>query len=123
MVLCDSMVVPELRTFENHILIKDDSDADTEIMTTPEFWGSLTSGNIAYPGKHEAAIDSSSHMSTRSINSEDLESLQSVKQLQSDHRVLKVTQSLGDEPFRAARRERVVNDHEGTRLADDGLRL
>jgi hypothetical protein len=77
------MVVPELGTFANPILIEDesalpdsasnsnmiqveedwlrdepdhlDSDADNEIMTTPEFYGSLTGGNIAYRGKHEAA--------------------------------------------------------------------
>lgn len=57
-----------------------DSDADTEIMTTPEFYRSLTGGDIAYPGKHEAAIDSSSiHMSNRSICFQDLEGFQSIQ--------------------------------------------
>ncbi|OKP10141.1 hypothetical protein PENSUB_4446 [Penicillium subrubescens] len=80
-----------------------DSDADTEIMTTPEFYGSLTGGNVAYPGKHEAAIDSSSlHVSNRSIDSEDPKGLQSVEQLQSGHQTLKVTQNLCDDPLGAA---------------------
>jgi hypothetical protein len=96
------MIVPELGTFANPILIEDDfalpglasnsnviqvdegwrgdepdyfgSDADTEIISTPEFWGSLTGRSFAFPGKHEAAIDSSSiYVSTRSVDFEDLE--------------------------------------------------
>lgn len=141
MVLCDSMFVPELGTFANPILIEDepalpssasnliqvkgdwlrdepghfDSDADTEIMTTPEFYGSLTGGNIAYPGKHDAAINSSSiHISNRPIDSKDLEGLQSAEQLQLDRQTLKVTQNLGDDPFCAAESESVAIEHKGT---------
>jgi hypothetical protein len=137
------MVIPELGTFANPILIEDepalpnsasnsnmiqveedwlrdepehfDSDAETEIMTTPEFYGSLTGGNIAYPGKHDAAINSSSiHVSNRPIDSKDLEGLQSVEQLQLDRQTLKVTQNLGDDPFGAAGSEGVAIDHKGT---------
>lgn len=137
------MVIPELGTFANPILIEDepalpnsasnsnmiqaeadwlrdepdnlDSDADTEIMTTPEFYESLTSGNIAYPGKHDAAINSSSiHVSNRLIDSGDLEGLQSVEQLQLDRQTLKVTQNLVDDPFGAAGSKNVAIDHKGT---------
>ncbi|KAJ5370036.1 uncharacterized protein N7496_006128 [Penicillium cataractarum] len=143
MVLYDSKVVPELGTFANPILIEDDfalldsssdpnvikvdegwrcdepdhldSDADTEIMTTPEFWGSLTGGNFNYPEKHEAALDSSPiHASTRSIDSENLEGLQSVEQLGSNHQGLKVAQNSVDDPFGAATRESVADDHKGS---------
>ena len=140
MALFDSIVVPELGTFANPILIEDelalpnsasnsnmiqveedwlrdepdhfDSDTDTEIM---KFYGSLTSGNIAYPGKHDAAINSTSiHVSNRPIDSKDLEGLQSVEQLQLDRQTLKVTQNLGDVPFGAAGSESVAIDHKGT---------
>ncbi len=143
MILCDSTVVPELGTFANPILIEDesalpdsasnstmirveedwlrdesdhaDSDAETEIMTTPEFYGSLSGGNIAYPEKHKAAVDSSSiYVSDRSIGFEDLEGLQSVEKLQSDHQTLKVTPNPGDDAFGAAGRESVAIDHKGT---------
>lgn len=83
-VVCDSMVAAELGTYANPIVIGDDlaplgsasnpiviqvdggwcrdepnqlgSDADTEIMATPEFWGTLTG---AVPVTDDAAIDSS----------------------------------------------------------------
>lgn len=137
------MIVPELGTFANPILIEDepalpnsasnsnmiqaeedwlrdepdylDSDADTEIMTTPEFYGFLTGGNIAYPGKYDAAINSSAiYVSNRPIDSGVLEGLQSVEHLQLDRQTLEVTENLGDDPFRAAGSESVAIDHKGT---------
>lgn len=90
------------------------SDADIEIMTTPEFYRSLTGGDIAYPGKHEAAIDSSSiHMSNRSIGFQDPEGFQSVEKLQSDHQTLQVTPNPADDPFGAVGRQSVTIDDKG----------
>lgn len=124
------MVAPELGTFTNPILITDDlpmsdsalegwhldeaehlhSDASTERMTTPDFWGALAGENLACPGEHGASATSSSiHVPTES-----LEGLQSVKQLQSDHRTLNVPEDSVCDHVGAVRRESVANDHEGT---------
>lgn len=104
MVVRDSIVAPKLGTQANPIVIGDDptllgsasnpiviysnegwrrdetdllgSNADTKIMATSEFWGTLTGGNLAVPVDKLAAIDSSSvRASTRSLVCEDPEGL------------------------------------------------
>ncbi|KAJ5216909.1 hypothetical protein N7468_009917 [Penicillium chermesinum] len=83
------------------------SDAGTEEMTTPEFWGALHGEDLAFPGKHEAAIASSSIP----VPTKPLERIQSDNQLQSDHRKLKVTEDSFDDHFGAAGMESEANDH------------
>jgi hypothetical protein len=91
-VVCDSIVTPELGTYPNPIVNADDlaplgsasnpivihvnegwcrdkpdqldSDANTKVIATPEFWGTLTGGNIAIPISEEGARGFSS-VSTR----------------------------------------------------------
>ncbi|GIK06063.1 hypothetical protein Aspvir_010181 [Aspergillus viridinutans] len=145
------MVVPELGTYANPIVIGDDlaplgsasnpiviqvdegwcreepdqlgSDADTEIMATPEFWETLTGANFAIPVKDDAAIDSAVSVPIGSLVREDPEALQPFKQstlngFQSDDKALKVMENSLDSSresprFRAVRRESVVSDHRG----------
>ncbi|KAJ5245862.1 hypothetical protein N7468_000845 [Penicillium chermesinum] len=91
------------------------SDADTEGMTTPEFWGSLAGGNFPYPEKDEAAIASSSiHVPASLLDCEYLEGFQSLEQLQPDPGALKATEKSFDDPFGAARIKSAASDHEGT---------
>lgn len=151
-VVCDSMVAPELGTDANPIVIGDDlaplgsasnpiviqvdegwcrdeptqlgSDADTEIMATPEFWGTLTGANVAVPVKDDAAIDSSVRVPIRPLVCEDPEGPQPFEQstpncFQSEYKALKVTENSFDASrecprFGAARRESVASDHGGT---------
>ncbi|KAI2791733.1 hypothetical protein POX_c04609 [Penicillium oxalicum] len=137
------MVTPELGTFANPIVIEDNlsplnsasdpdmtrvndgrlqdepdqlgSDADTEIMTTPEFWGSLTGGNFAHLGEHEAAVDPFSiHVSIRSPVHEDLTGLPSFEQFQPDHKAFQFTRNSFDNSFGAARMESAMKRHGGS---------
>lgn len=146
-VVYDSLARPELGTQTNPILIADDlaplgsasnpiviqvdegwcrddsdqrdSDADTVIMATPEFWGTLTSGNFAGPVKDDASIDSSSiHVPTGSLVRENQDSLQPLDmptsiEFASDHKVFGVTEDSFDAPFWAVKRESVATDHGG----------
>lgn len=143
MVWHNTKVAPELGTFANPILIEgnlspldsasdpnmtrvDDgrcqdepdqlgSNADTEIMTTPEFWGSLTSGNFAHLGEHEAAVDPFSiHVSIRSPVHEDLTGLPSFEQFQPDREAFQFTGYSFDNSFGAARMESAMKGYEGT---------
>ncbi|KAJ5159854.1 uncharacterized protein N7482_006858 [Penicillium canariense] len=77
------------------------SDADTEIMATPEFWGTLTGANFAVPVKVDAAIDSSVRVLIGSL---------------SDHEALKVTVNSSDASresprFKAVRKENLASVH------------
>ncbi|KAJ5471951.1 hypothetical protein N7539_008520 [Penicillium diatomitis] len=91
------------------------SDADTEIMTTPEFWGSLTSGNFAHLGEHEAAIDPFSiHVSIRSPVHEDLTGLPSFEQFQPDRKAFQFTGNSFENSFGAARIESAMKGYEGS---------
>jgi hypothetical protein len=146
-VVCDALARPELGTQANPILITDDSaplgsasnpiliqvdegwcrddsdqrgsDADTVIMTTPEFWGTMTDGNSAGPVKNNASIDSSSiHVPTGSLVYENLDSFQPFDMSTSskfalDHKAFGVTQDSFDAPLWAVRRESVASDHGG----------
>jgi hypothetical protein len=99
------------------------SDADTEIVATPEFWGTLTGAHVAVPVKDDAAIDSSVRVPIRSLVCEDPEGLQQFEQstpngFQSNLKALKVTKNSVDTSreypcSRAVRRESVASDHEG----------
>jgi hypothetical protein len=150
-VVRDSIVAAELGTQVNPIVIGDDpaplgsasnpivihvdegwcrdetdqlsSDADTEIMATPEFWGTLTGVDFAVPVKDDVAIDSSVRVPIRSLVCEDPEGLHPFEQstpngFQSDHKALKVTENPFDASrecprFGAVRRESVASDHGG----------
>lgn len=101
------------------------SDADTEIMATPEFWGTLIGETFAVPVDEGAAVDSSSvRARTRSLGCGDPEGLQPFEQstpncFHLDDKALKVTEDLFDESqncagLEAARSENVANDHAGT---------
>jgi hypothetical protein len=145
-VVCDSLARPELGTQANPILIADDlaplgsasnpiviqvdegwyhddsdqrgSDADTVIMASPEFWGTLTGGNFAGPVK-DASIDSSSiDVPTGSLVCENLDSLQPLDMptsigFASDHKAFGVTEDSFDAPFWAVKKESGANDHGG----------
>lgn len=105
MVVYDSIVTLGLGTYANPIVIGDDltplgsasnpiiiqvneswcqdkpdqrsSDADTEIIATPEFWGTLATRHLAVPVKDDIALDSSSvSVLTRSLVCEDPEDSQ-----------------------------------------------
>ena len=60
------------------------SDADTEIMTSPEFWGTLTGANFAVPVKVNAAIDSPVRVPIGSLVCADPEGLQPFEQSTTD---------------------------------------
>jgi hypothetical protein len=146
-VVCDALSRPELGTQANPILITDDSaplgsasnpiliqvdegwcrddsdqrgsDANTVIMTTPEFWGTLTGGNSTGPGKDNASLDSSSiHVPTGSLVCENLDSFQPFDMSTSnkfalDHKAFEVTEDSFDAPLWAVRRESDASDHGG----------
>ncbi|OKP09487.1 hypothetical protein PENSUB_5165 [Penicillium subrubescens] len=154
------MVAPGLGTYANPIVIGDDlaplgsasnpiviqvdegwcqdepdqlgSDADTEIMATPEFWGTLTAGHLAVPVKDDVALDSSSvRVPTRSLVCEDPEGFQpfgrsSPNGFQSE-KALKITKhsfdALRECPgFGATRRENVASDHRENTLPSNSNR-
>ncbi|GLI74854.1 hypothetical protein PoHVEF18_003102 [Penicillium ochrochloron] len=147
------MVAPGLGTYANPIVIGDDlaplgsasnpfviqvdegwcqdepdqrgSDADTEIMATPEFWETLATGHLAVPVKDDVALDSSSvSVPTRSLVCEDPEDSQPFERStsnasQSEKELISTKQSF-DAPrecpgFGAARRENVMSDHRGSK--------
>jgi hypothetical protein len=104
------------------------SDADTEIMATPDFWETLVGRNLAAApegeGEGEAVNTSSVHVPTRSLVCEDPEDLRSFEQstpncFHLDDRALKMTEISFDASQNcsgsgAARSENVANGHAGT---------
>lgn len=136
MVVRDSIVAPKLGTQANPIVIDDPaplgspsnpivihvdeslcrnerdqlgSDAETEIMATPEFWGTLTGGDFAIPADEGAAVGSSSGSApTRSLVCEDPEGLQPFEQLTPTFDASQTCRGL-----EAARNENVGNGHAG----------
>jgi hypothetical protein len=92
------------------------SDANTEIMATPEFWGTLTGENLTVPVNEEADF---SFVSTRLPVWEDPEGLQPFEQstpncCQSDHKAYSCDASRECPRVRTARRDSVASDHGGT---------
>lgn len=86
------------------------SDADTEIMATPEFWGTLTGGDFAIPADEGVAVGSSfGSAPTRSLVCKDLEGLPLFEQLTPTFDVSQTCRGL-----EAARNENVGNGHADT---------